>query len=147
MVTCISPLTILDFVELSGGTYESPIAMANAVPMKESTKAREGFFMEFAAKLTKVLPSTSLPICITGGLRSEEGMNKALSEGISIIGVGRPFCLDPSWPDKMLKGELNMAPSKQLNPGENIPFHVANMHLIGKGLEPNIDLDLSPPKA
>ena len=134
---------LLDFIELSGGSFESPKMMESAVPMKESTKLREGFFIEFAAKLTAVV--TKIPIMITGGLRSLEGMQKALEVGVSLIGVARPFCYDPDWCNKMLKGEITSVIDKTLDPAQNIPFHIAQINRIGKGLEPDMDIDLTPP--
>ena len=80
----------VDFVEVSGGNYEN----AGDVFMKtSSTREREGFFLEFAARLKLVLPS--MPVMLTGGFRTLEGMNEALTEGkTDLIGLARPFAFD-----------------------------------------------------
>ena len=131
---------LLDFVELSGGSFENPKVMESA-EVKESTKAREGFFIEFAGKMSKTI--TKIPVMVTGGMRSREGMNRALEEGISIVGVARPFCLDPNWPKQMLAGEIDRVKDKAMDPKYNIPFYTAQMDRLGKGLHPDLDLDLS----
>ena len=53
----------LDLIELSGGSYES-MAFEHK---KESTKAREAFFIEFAEKVKPMLKNAVL--CTTGGFR------------------------------------------------------------------------------
>ncbi|KAG5767784.1 hypothetical protein H9Q72_004481 [Fusarium xylarioides] len=64
-----------DFVELSGGTYER---MALSWE-KESTKQREGFFLEWAETITKTLdPAHKMRIFIAGGLRTVGAMVDAL---------------------------------------------------------------------
>jgi len=50
-------------IELSGGSYES-MAFEHK---KESTKARESFFIEFAEKMKPMLKKAVL--CTTGGFR------------------------------------------------------------------------------
>ena len=42
---------------------------------------------------------------VTGGFRTLSGMNYALSEGIDLIGAGRPFCVEPDFPNKFLSGQ------------------------------------------
>ena len=133
---------LLDFVELSGGSFENPKVMESA-EVKASTLAREGFFIEFAGKMSKTI--TKIPVMVTGGMRSREGMNRALEEGISIVGVARPFCLDPNWPKQMLAGEIDRVKDKAMDPKYNIPFYTVQIDRLGKGLHPDLDLDLSLP--
>ena len=61
----------LDLIELSGGSYES-MAFEHK---KESTKAREAFFIEFAEKVKPMLKNAVL--CTTGGFRVSVALWKA----------------------------------------------------------------------
>jgi hypothetical protein len=72
-----------DFVELSGGTYES-LAF---VHKRESSKKREAFFMEFADLIAPALTKTKT--YVTGGFKTVGAMVKAL-EIVDGIGLGRP---------------------------------------------------------
>lgn len=98
----------VDLLEISGGTYEKP-AMVGAAHRKaaekkeakksESTRAREAYFLEFAERARQV---TNMPLMITGGLRSASAMQEALDEGIEMVGLGRPVCLEPDLPNRLI---------------------------------------------
>ncbi|MHA6894402.1 NADH:flavin oxidoreductase/NADH oxidase family protein [Ralstonia pseudosolanacearum] len=93
----------IDLIEISGGTYESP-AMSGAFqkPQKASTAAREAYFLEFAEK---VRAEVQVPLMVTGGFRTAEGMNAALSTGaLDIVGVARLLAIDPDAPAALLNG-------------------------------------------
>ena len=48
---------------------------------------------------------------VTGGFRSATGMREALgSGGVDLIGLGRPLCVDPDFPKKILSGAIEKAP-------------------------------------
>ena len=130
----------LDFVEISGGTLEEPEMQKIE---KESTKLREGFFIEFAERSMKML--TKLPLMVTGGLRSLEGMNRAISKGISLCGVGRPFCVQPLWPKDMLAGELDALYEYKVGYSAGVQWHVMQLQRIGNGLLPDLNLELELP--
>ena len=93
----------IDLLEVSGGTYEAPrmggmddlnINPDRKETRSESTIAREAYFLEYARDIRAV---TTMPLMVTGGFRSVEGMNAALASGqTDMIGVGRPLCVDPS---------------------------------------------------
>ncbi len=94
----------LDFVELSGGNYESPAMQGN--PQEEgapqtSTQAREAFFVDFARDIAKV---ASMPIMVTGGITKLETAEAALEQdangfGVAIIGIARALAADPNLPN------------------------------------------------
>ncbi|KAF4976015.1 hypothetical protein FZEAL_7271 [Fusarium zealandicum] len=89
----------LDFLEVSGGTYENPTMLMGAdnVQKSERTAARESFFLEFAREMRAKLPN--MPLMVTGGFRTRAGMEAALNEGAcDLIGIGRPAILNPSLP-------------------------------------------------
>jgi 2,4-dienoyl-CoA reductase-like NADH-dependent reductase (Old Yellow Enzyme family) len=92
----------LDWVELSGGTYES-LAFSHK---KESTKKREAFFLEFADLIIPYLKKTK--VYITGGLRTAAGMVKAL-DTVNGIGLGRPIAHEFALPQKILDGVVDSA--------------------------------------
>ena len=75
----------IDLLEISGGTYEQAkflgydklsIDPKANVLLKRSTVAREAYFLSYAEKISSQL---SLPLMVTGGFRTAEGMNTALS--------------------------------------------------------------------
>jgi len=89
----------IDFVEISGGTYENPTMVTGETSRtKESTRKREAFFLKYAESLRK---HTDVPLAITGGFRSTEGMEFALNSGATdIVGLARPMILMPDLPKK-----------------------------------------------
>jgi 2,4-dienoyl-CoA reductase-like NADH-dependent reductase (Old Yellow Enzyme family) len=105
----------VDLLEISGGNYEAPEMMGmegvdSDAPRPEkaaSTLAREAYFMSFARELRA---KVSMPIMLTGGLRSRAGMQAALDEGVDIIGVARPLIVDLDAAQKLLDGTQNTLP-------------------------------------
>jgi 2,4-dienoyl-CoA reductase-like NADH-dependent reductase (Old Yellow Enzyme family) len=93
----------IDLIEISGGTYEAP-AMSGAFQQtkKATTAAREAYFLEFAEK---VRAAVRVPLMVTGGFRTAEGMNAALRSGaLDIVGVARLLAIDPDAPAALLQG-------------------------------------------
>lgn len=91
----------IHLVELSGGTYES---LSDAMKVRESTKKREAFFLEFADRMRPNLKSAKL--AVTGGFRSAKAMSQALSEGsCDIVGLARPLTLETDLPDLIISGK------------------------------------------
>jgi len=76
-VACALEKEGIDLLEISGGTYEST-AMVTGMPQRESTRAREAYFLEFAERFSQ---EVSVPIMLTGGFRTRQGMNDALDSG------------------------------------------------------------------
>lgn len=93
----------LDFVELSGGTYQ-----ALAFNKRESTKDREAFFLEFADIVRPALKKTVL--YVTGGFRTSAAMVKAIEDGSTQgIGLARPICTEPYLPRSLIRGDVDSA--------------------------------------
>jgi 2,4-dienoyl-CoA reductase-like NADH-dependent reductase (Old Yellow Enzyme family) len=119
----------VDIIEISGGTYEQPkligvddltINPKRSEQRKESTIAREAYFLEYAQDIRKAV---SLPLMVTGGFRTREGIEDALQSNVcQIVGIGRPLCADPYCVKKMIAGELEVLPSfeKTLSLGPSI---------------------------
>ncbi len=106
----------VDFLEISGGSYEQPRMMdidGMEAPVEDakraSTRRREAYFLQFAEEAARV---AKMPLMVTGGFRSRAGMDEALSGGaVELIGLARPLCVDPDVPRKLLSGEMTAAPS------------------------------------
>lgn len=106
----------IDLLEISGGNYEQP-AMMDLEGMekryeegkRESTRAREAYFLEFAEEMRSQL---KVPLMVTGGFRSRAAMDEALSSNAcDMIGLGRPLCVVPDAPAKLLNGDLEQLTS------------------------------------
>lgn len=88
----------IDLIEVSGGTYESPSMVGHRV--KASTQKREAYFLEYAEQVRALVDT---PLVVTGGFRSGEAMQEALSSGATdMIGLARPLAVDPELPNKIL---------------------------------------------
>ncbi len=98
----------VDLVEISGGTYEQPRMMdLNGIERPDlegltaSTAAREGYFLQFAREMRQ---RVGVPLMVTGGFRSADGMARALdADHVSLIGIGRPLCTDLDGPARLLR--------------------------------------------
>ena len=101
----------LDLLEVSGGTYEQPklVGLDNltlnpdrAESLRESTVAREAYFLDYAKDIRAVFKN---PMMVTGGFRSRAGMDAALAaDACDMIGLGRPLCVDTQIVNKLIDG-------------------------------------------
>ncbi|RGP42081.1 12-oxophytodienoate reductase [Altererythrobacter insulae] len=94
----------LDFVELSGGSYESPAMQGN--PQEGSTGEREAYFIDFARQIAAV---ADMPIMVTGGITSLEVAEAALAKdeagfGVQLLGIARALAADPALPKHWREG-------------------------------------------
>jgi 2,4-dienoyl-CoA reductase-like NADH-dependent reductase (Old Yellow Enzyme family) len=115
----------VDLLEISGGNYEQPkmMGMEGLEPVfdddvRESTRAREAYFMAYAEK---ILDTARMPVMVTGGFRTRTAMDEALDAGVAMVGIGRPLCVDPDAPARLLAGSIDALPaferSLRLGPG------------------------------
>lgn len=110
----------IDFIEISGGTFETPTAYQHS-SQTESTKAREGYFLDYAKAVKEAI---DIPLMVTGGFRTVEVMDGALErQETDLIGIGRPFIIDPEFPSKILSGAQDMAPAveRSFPPAQDLP--------------------------
>jgi 2,4-dienoyl-CoA reductase-like NADH-dependent reductase (Old Yellow Enzyme family) len=128
----------LDFVELSGGTYEY-LGLQWA---KESTREREAFFLEFAEMIVPVLgvdEDRKTKVFITGGLRSMSAMIKAL-EVVDGVGLGRPASQEPGLAADILEGKVSGAikPREPFDNNSGMGMLAAGMQIrmLAEGTEP-----------
>lgn len=100
-VQWLAEMRAVDFVEVSGGSYESP---AFAERASERTRKREGFFAGFAQRAHSILPEGStMRIIVTGGFVSRMGIHDAVHTGVAdAVGMGRPACVDAALPRKLM---------------------------------------------
>ncbi|KDQ57636.1 hypothetical protein JAAARDRAFT_687188 [Jaapia argillacea MUCL 33604] len=119
----------VDLIELSGGTYESlTLAFEH---QKESTRRREGFFVEFADKIRPHITKSIL--CVTGGFRNAEPMADAILQNTcGIIGLARPLCAEPDLPAKMLSGKSHGANVNVLDSPLQTPAAILQIHAIAE---------------
>lgn len=49
---------------------------------------------------------SSVPLAVTGGFRTADGIERALADGATdFIGLARPLASEPGWPARVLRGE------------------------------------------
>ncbi len=132
----------IDFIEISGGNYESPEMLS----AKASTQKREAFFLDYAEKARSV---SQVPLIITGGFRSEQAMNDALQSGhLDLVGVARPLALMPDLPEQIQNGTYRTLTTERIKTGVDavdgklgavleMDWYMAQMALIGQGKQPN----------
>jgi 2,4-dienoyl-CoA reductase-like NADH-dependent reductase (Old Yellow Enzyme family) len=128
-----------DFIELSGGTYES-MAFEHK---RDSSRKREAFFLEFADLIAPVLTRTKA--YITGGFKTVGGMVKAL-ETVDGVGLARTLCQEFDFAKDILQGKVTGA-MKPLTDQDD--FALTNviagtqMSQVAKGQNP---IDMSKPE-
>jgi len=122
----------VDFVEISGGSYESSAMMGQSEDgrVESSTETRELYFFDFAKRISE---TAKMPLMVTGGVTKRKTAESALAEaGVDMVGIGRAFAFDPrlvadwrdgertdvtintaTWKDKGLAALATMAMTKQ----------------------------------
>lgn len=116
----------VDFVDLSGGTFEGRAFHH----VKESTKKREAYFIEFAEMIRPLLKKTK--VYVTGGLRTASGMAKAVREGACDgVGIGRPLAAEPFLCKELLEGKVTGAIENFVPLPLNTQASGTQLHQIG----------------
>lgn len=130
----------LDFVEISGGTYERP-AMMGAT----SKSTNQVFFAEYSKKLKQKI---EIPVVVTGGIRSINAMNTLLNDNTTdFIGIARPLTIDPNIPNKIKQRTYTIVETTRVSTGVKkldkifgsllgIVYYQVLMQNIAKGKEP-----------
>jgi 2,4-dienoyl-CoA reductase-like NADH-dependent reductase (Old Yellow Enzyme family) len=118
----------IDFLDLSGGTFEGRAFEHK----KESTKAREAYFIEFAEAIRPMLKKTVL--YVTGGFRTASGMASAIRSGACDgIGLGRPLGAEPYLCKEILEGSVSGAIENFIPLPKNTQATGSQLHQIGLG--------------
>ncbi len=137
----------LDFIEISGGSYEVPVMTGK---VKDSSHRREAYFLEFAKQIRD---SVQTPLMVTGGFRTVAVMREALSSGVNIIGLARPFCIYPDLAHQILTGEIQEISCDEKKSGVQfidrtfpleIIWYTDQLHRMGKNKKPNPNATVYP---
>lgn len=136
LCTILEEQACLDFVELSGGTYQS-LAFKH---QRESTMKREAFFLEFAEKITPGLTKTRT--YVTGGFKTVAGMASALAT-VDGVGIGRAACQEFDFGKTLLSGQINAAIAQKLDQQNFMLTNVAAGTQIGQVGQGDLPMDLS----
>jgi 2,4-dienoyl-CoA reductase-like NADH-dependent reductase (Old Yellow Enzyme family) len=112
----------IDLLEISGGTYERVAfagepggrsdAAAPVDPRSAATRAREAYFLEYAQAIRAAMPG--VPLMVSGGFRTPAFMTEVLRAGeADVLGIARPFCVEPGFPARLLAGSTHPLPSPE----------------------------------
>ncbi|KAJ5102980.1 Aldolase-type TIM barrel [Penicillium argentinense] len=134
----------IDFMEVSGGTYEDPRMMGygggkierGGGAKSERTAAREAFFLSFAHEVRARHPD--LCLMLTGGFRSRAGAVAAINDGAcDLIGIGRPAAINPSLPHLLLDEGVEECNAVLRLEKVPMPWYVGFLprNLVGAGAE------------
>lgn len=149
----------IDFLEISGGTYEDPRMFLGGSPAADEQAVtrgspREAFFLEFAQAVRQKFPDVVL--IVTGGFRTRRGMEAALkSNSCDLVGLGRPAAAIPHLPkDLILNDEVSdedahmnfakvkvpwlakMIPLKLVGMGVESSYYGSQIRVMGNGEKP-----------
>jgi 2,4-dienoyl-CoA reductase-like NADH-dependent reductase (Old Yellow Enzyme family) len=132
----------IDLIEISGGTYESPVMMGSGKKQEVS----KPFFIDFAEKAVQ---SVDTPVVLTGGFRGSIVMRDAIQHsGVAMTGIARPLVIDPEMPTKIFSGKPYVSQIKPRTTGIKLIDKIAmleitwyenQMRYMGNGQDPNPD--------
>ena len=94
----------VDFVELSGGSYEAPAMQGKTGD--ERTLAREAYFLEFAKVISQ---RSSIPIMTTGGISRLSIANNVIESGVALVGIATALAYQPNLVNKWQNEPLQLA--------------------------------------
>ena len=125
----------LDLIEISGGTYEQMAMFSDKgesdEKKAESTRRREAYFLEYARDMRAAIKD--MPLMITGGFRTPELMREVVASGeVDVVGIGRPFCVEPDLPRTILEGsnEALPTPENRLRLGPGLLGRTSGIHSV-----------------
>lgn len=141
----------VDLIEISGGNYESP---AMAGPVGASARAREAYFLDYARTVRQL--AGDVPLAVTGGFRSREGIASALADGdCAVVGLARPTVTTTDAADALLTERVDVLDTTELRYGMrgllgrfvdvkaldgilNISWNTDQLHRLGAGRQPDL---------
>ncbi|WP_395342861.1 NADH:flavin oxidoreductase/NADH oxidase family protein [Ningiella sp. W23] len=113
----------VDFVELSGGSYEAPAMQGRTAD--DRTLDREAYFLSFAKQIAE---HASFPVMTTGGVSRFETAQRVINAGMDMVGMASALAYTPNlvnlwkkdpqavgyiphlkWKDKAMSGLATMA--------------------------------------
>lgn len=138
----------IDFVEISGGSYENPKMASPTEKGKDNI-----FFIEHTKRVKK---EVSCKVVLTGGIRFVESMKNILDENISdFIGIGRPLAMHVDMIKKIKDGSYSPIETKFVTTGIKsldkklggllaIVYYQRLMQIYAKGKVPKINTNAWP---
>lgn len=93
----------VDFIELSGGNFEQPMLLGKYY--EETADVPAPAETEYFAKDAEQIRNTvKISLMLTGGIRNFSSARRLLEGNVcDLLGFARPFCLEPKFPQRMLK--------------------------------------------
>lgn len=136
--------TSLDLLELSGGSLEQPKIVGHALRdegedgRRASSAKREAYFLALAGE---VRAAARMPVMVTGGFRTRSVMIEALERGeLDIVGIGRPFIVDPGAGAKLLEGTLQRLAEPEVGLFSIIPWYTMQLERLADGDQPDLSM-------
>ncbi|WP_298915154.1 NADH:flavin oxidoreductase/NADH oxidase family protein [uncultured Algimonas sp.] len=133
----------VDFVEISGGTYESAAMMGDSQDgrISQSTVEREAFFLEFAKDIAA---TATMPLMVTGGITRRDTAERVVgTDGIELVGLARALIVTPDLPARWQAGEDIAGPvqtvgwkNAALRSLANMALAKANLRRMSRGQAP-----------
>ncbi|MGI5414185.1 NADH:flavin oxidoreductase/NADH oxidase family protein [Streptomyces chartreusis] len=124
VIAMLEPVGV-DLVELSGGSYESPVMSGHATDMR--TRVREAYFLELATELAADSP---LPLMLTGGITRRQTAEDVLAGGVSLVGMGTALASTPDLPARWREGREAGKPPKKVTWPDKTLASAAAMALV-----------------
>lgn len=138
----------VDFVEISGGTYESSAMMGESADgrVSQSTVKREAFFLDFAEQIAT---AATMPIMVTGGVTQRDTADRVLAtKGIDMVGMARALIITPDLPNRWKAGEDVAGPVQTVNwkmaairSLANMAIAKANLRRMSRGQAPKMKIN------
>lgn len=142
----------IDLLEISGGTYESPV-MFGPDTRRASTREREAYFLEYAASVRDA--AGAVPVAVTGGFRTRAAMVAAVGGECDVVGLGRPASAYPHVARDLLDGRRErielpavqvgarrlvsrLAPLHTVDSALDLSWHTDQLHRLGAGKAPDL---------
>lgn len=119
----------VDLVELSGGSYERPVAQG--APADGFTLAREAYFLAFASKLAKV---AKMPLMTTGGIRRMAVAESVIERGVALAGMATALALVPDLPAQWRAGQAARAEATPVRWKDKTMAALASMSMVKRRL-------------
>ena len=133
----------VDFVEISGGTYESAAMMGDSQDgrISQSTVEREAYFLEFAKDIAA---ASKMPLMVTGGITRRDTADRVIAtEGVDLVGIARGLIITPDLPNRWKAGDEIAGPVQTVrwkNPAlrslANMALAKANLRRMSEGQKP-----------
>lgn len=138
----------VDLVEISAGEAPKPPAMhgrAKDQLKRASTRKREAYFLDFARDIVAV---ATMPVMVTGGIRSRATAEDALAPedgraGVAMVGIAQALAYSPDLPNQWKRAEAvvdvpRVAWKSSLASSATMALTKLQLHRMGRGQQPDL---------